>query len=142
MATGTSLSSYTEAQILNWVKGTTFVAAPANLYVALYTANPTDANASGTEVSGNAYARVAIAAAGWSAITDGGAGVGSSMTNSGIVTFATPTPAGWGTVTGFALYDAITVGNEVFWAALSASKVVNAGDTVSFAVGAISIAVD
>ena len=141
MATGTSLSSYTEAQLLNWVKGTTFVAAPANLYVALYTANPTDASASGTEVSGNAYTRVAILAAGWSAITDSGAGVGAVISNAGIVTFPTPTLT-WGTVTGFALYDALTLGNEVFWAALSASKVINAGDTVSFAVGALTITVD
>jgi len=41
-----------------------------------------------------------------------------------------------------ALYDALTVGNEIFWAALTASKVINSGDTVSYAVGAISIAVD
>ena len=141
MATGTSLSSYLEDQILNWIKGTAFVAAPANLYAALYTASPTDAAASGTEVSGNAYARVAIASTGWSAIAAGAAGTGDSITNAGIVTFPTPTAA-WGTVTAMALYDALTVGNEVVWAALTASKVVNSGDTVSFAVGAISIALD
>jgi hypothetical protein len=136
------MSSYLEDQLLNWIKGAAFVAAPANLYAALYTANPTDANASGTEVTGNAYARVAIAAAGWSAIAAAAAGTGDSITNSGIVTFATPTPAGWGTVTGFALYDALTVGNEIVWAALSASKVINAGDTVTFAVGALAIFFD
>ena len=143
MATGTSMSSYLEDQLLNWIKGTTFVAAPATLYVALYTAAPNDASASGTEVSGNAYARVAITSStGWSAIAAAGAGTGDSITNAGIITFPTPTPAGWGTVTGFALYDAVTVGNEIVWAALTASKVINAGDTVSFAVGAISIAFD
>jgi len=143
MATGTSISSYFEAQILNWLKGTSIAASPATLYAALYTANPTDANASGTEVSGNAYARIGITSAtGWSAITDNGAGNGSVISNSGIITFPTPTPAGWGTVTGFALYDALTVGNELFWAALTASKVINAGDTVSFAIGALTITVD
>ena len=143
MATGSSISSYLEAQILNWVKGTSIAASPATLYVALYTANPTDANASGTEVSGNAYARVAVTSAtGWSAITDNGAGNGSVISNAGVITFATPTPAGWGTITGFALYDALTVGNELFWAALAASKVINAGDTVTFQIGALTVTVD
>src|SRR5438034_6260767 len=143
MATGTSISSYFEAQILNWVKGTSIVAAPATLYIALYTANPTDADASGTEVSGNAYARAAItSASGWSAITDNGAGNGSMISNSGILTFPTPTPAGWGTITGFAIYDSLTNGHELFWSALSASKVVNAGDTVTFQIGQITVTID
>jgi hypothetical protein len=142
MATGTSLSSYLEDQILNWIKGTAFVGAPVTLYAALYTASPTDAAASGTEVTGNAYARVAITSStGWSVIAAGAAGTGDSITNAGIITFPTPTAA-WGTVLAMALYDAATVGNEVVWAALTASKVINSGDTVSFAVGAISIAVD
>ena len=141
MATGTSLSSYTEAALLNWIKGTAFPGAPANLYVALFTTAPTDAAASGVEVSGNAYARVAIASSGWSAITDNGAGSGAVISNSGAVNFATPTPAGWGTVVAFALFDALTNGNMVFWATIT-SKVINAGDTVTFAIGAITVTVD
>ena len=143
MATGTSMSSYLEDQLLNWLKGAAFAASPATLYVALYTANPTDANASGTEVTGNAYARVAITSAtGWSAIVAAGAGTGDSITNGGIVTFPTPTPAGWGTVTGFALYDASTLGNEIVWAALTASKVINAGDAVTFPIAALAVFFD
>ena len=142
MATGTSLSSYLEAQILNWAKGAAFVGAPVTLYAALYTVDPTDASASGTEVVGNAYARVAITSStGWSAITDGGKGVGASITNAGVITYPTPTAA-WGTVGWFALYDAATVGNSIYADALTLSKIINSGDTVSFAVGAISIAVD
>lgn len=143
MATGTSISSYLEAQFLNWVKGTNVVAAPATLYVALYTSAPNDADASGTEVSGNAYARTAVTSAtGWSAITDNGAGNGAVISNSGTITFPTPTPSGWGTVTHFALYDSLTNGHELYWAVLSASKVINAGDTVSFAIGALTITLD
>lgn len=44
MATGSSISSYFEAQILNWLKGTSIVAAPATVYVALYTARSTSAS--------------------------------------------------------------------------------------------------
>jgi hypothetical protein len=143
MATGTSISSYLEDQILNWVKGTNVVASPATLYVALYTAAPNDADASGTEVSGNAYARVGVTSVtGWSAIAAAGAGTGDSITNAGIITFPTPTPAGWGTVTHFAIYDSLTVGHELFWAVLTASKVINAGDAVTFPIGSLAIFID
>lgn len=110
MATGTSMSSYLEAAVLNWFKGTTFPAAPANLYCALYTAAPNDSSASGTEVSGNNYSRVAVASTVWSAITDNGAGNGANVSNSSTITFPTPSGAGWGTVVAFALYDAASNG--------------------------------
>ena len=131
--------TYLEDALLNWVKGTAFPAAPANLYVALYTATPTDAGASGTEVTGGSYARIAIASSGWSAISNGANG--DQVSNAGVVTFATPTLT-WGTVGWFALYDAVTVGNEVYWNALTVSKTINSGDTVSFAIGALVIAED
>ena len=47
-------------KILNWIKGTTFTAAPANLYVGLFTATPTANNSAGTEVTGSSYARQAM----------------------------------------------------------------------------------
>lgn len=131
--------TYLEDKILSWLKGTAFPAAPANVYVALYTATPSDTSASGTEVSGGSYARVAVPAAGWSAIS-GGAN-GDQVSNSGAVNFATPTAA-WGTVGWFAIYDAITAGNELYWNALTASKTINSGDTVNFAAGALVIAED
>src|SRR5487761_831231 len=119
--------TYLEDSILNWIKGTAFPAVNATVYVALYTATPSDTSGSGTEVSGGSYARIGIADTAWSAISNGANG--DQISNANIVTFATLT-AGWGTVGWFALYDALTLGNELYWAALTASKTINSGDTV------------
>jgi len=134
-------SDYLEAALLNHVLGATTFTAPATVYVALYTALPTDAAASGTEVSGGSYARVAVTnnATNWPAAT------GTSPTtksNGTAITFAAPT-ANWGTIVGFALKDASTAGNTLYWGALTASKVVNNGDAApSFGVGSLQITED
>jgi hypothetical protein len=39
----------------------------------------------------------------------------------------------WGTITHFAIFDALTSGNMLFYGALTASKVVGDGDTLEFA---------
>lgn len=126
------MSDYFEDAIRNWYKGTTFPTVPANTYVGLYTATPSDAGG-GTEVSGNAYARQPIVSSGvgW---TSGGAGSG-SISNALAITFPAATPAGWGTVTHFGVFDAVTAGNLLMWNALGASKTVAIGDVVQFAIG-------
>ena len=131
------MSDYLEDAIKEWFRGSTFPAATGSVYVALYTATPTDANASGTEVSGNAYARQALAKAAGS-WTAGGAGSG-QISNTAAITFPAATPAGWGTITHFAIYDAITTGNELLWGALTTSKAVGIGDVFQFAAGALVI---
>lgn len=112
---------------------------PSTVYVALLTAAPTDAGG-GTEVAGGAYARQQLVQADgtWAAP----AGSPSATSNSGVVTFPAPT-ANWGVITHFALYDALTVGNLLWWAALAVSKTVNNGDAApSFAIGALSFTED
>jgi len=128
------MSDYLEDAIRNWFKGTAFPTAPTNTYVALFTAAPSDSGG-GTEVSGNAYARQAVAAAGW---TSGAAGSG-QIQNTAAITFPAATPATWGTVTHFGIFDASTAGNLLMWAALGASKTVGVGDVVQFAAGALSL---
>ncbi len=133
-------SDYLNSAILNWLKGTTYPAAPANTYVALFTTAPTsDAGTGGTEVSGGAYARVAIASSGWSAIS-GGATVAEQISNSGVVTFATPS-ANWGTVVAIGLYDALTSGNLLYFATIT-SQTINTGVVASFAIGALIVTAD
>lgn len=138
-----SFSDYVEAKVLDQVFSATAYPTIATHYIALYTANPTDANASGTEVVGSVgYARVAVTnnATTWPAAT----GTAPTTKSNGIViTFGSPTGAGWGVVTGFAVYDASSSGNEIAWAALTASKTVNSGDAApSFAIGALVITLD
>ena len=126
-------STYVQSARLNWVKGTTYPTAPANLYIALFTVAPTNAGTGGTEVSGGSYARVAIASAGWSAISGGSP---STISNSGAASFVTAT-ANWGTVVAFALYDAATAGNMIVTAALTTNQTINTGATASFAAGSL-----
>jgi hypothetical protein len=134
-------SNYLESARLNWLKGTTFPSSPANTYAALFTTAPTDDSGSGAvEVSGNAYARVAIASSGWSAISGEGTSPG-QISNSGTLNYPTPTGTGWGTVVAIGLYDASSGGNLLYWNTIT-SQAIAASASVSFAVGAVVITED
>jgi len=121
---------------------------PANLYVGLYTTNPTDVGG-GTEVSGGSYARVQVASslANWAGTQSAGSssassGTGGTTSNNNAITF--PTPSGnWGTVTGFGLFDAVSSGHLLVWGALTTNKTVNNGDPAPlFAAGALTFQID
>lgn len=121
---------------------------PATLYVGLFTTNPTDV-AGGTEVSGGSYARVSVTSslANWAGTQSAGSttassGTGGTTSNNGAITFPAPT-ANWGVITGYAIFDAVTTGNMLVWAALGTSKTVNNGDAApSFAAGALTFQID
>ncbi len=135
MITIAALSDYLEAQIINrWLRNTAGAAVPANVYIALFTAAPTDAGG-GTEVTGGAYARATVSTTGgFGAPTTGGL-----TDNLAAITFAAPT-ANWGIVTHVGIFDALTAGNLLFHGALTASKVINNGDAApSIAIGALDI---
>lgn len=129
------MSDYFEDAIRNWFKGTTFPTVPANTYVGLATAAPSDSSF-GTEAAYQNYARQPIVSSG-SGWTSGAAGTG-SISNAAAINFpaagATGVPA---TVTHFFIADAVSAGNMLMWAALGASKTVNNGDVVQFAIGAL-----
>lgn len=130
-------SDYFEAAILNWFRGTTFPVATGSVYASLHTAATAD-DGTGTEVSGNAYARQALSKAAGTWTAPAAAGV---ITNVAAVTFPAATPATWGTVTHGALFDALTTGNMVMHGALGASKTVGVNDVFQYAIGALSITV-
>lgn len=48
----------------------------------------------------------------------------------------------WGTVVAFAILDAATAGNFLYWGDLTASKSIDAGDTAKFAVGELDVTED
>ena len=131
------------------MKGTTWPttgawgAAPVTTYVGLFTTAPTtDASASytGTEVSGGAYARVAVtSSSGWSAIS-GGSTAPSQISNAGVITFPTPTVS-WGTVLAVGIFDAATVGNLLWWNTIT-SQAIGVGVVASFAIGALILTMD
>lgn len=141
-----ALSSYLINKVIDSVFRAQALPAFPTLYMALYTAAPSAASASGTEVTGGAYARVAITAsllnfAGTQADASTVASTGTSgkTSNNGAVTFPAPTAA-WGSITGFAIYDAAAAGNELVYGPLSSPKTVNATDPApSFAVSALAL---
>jgi hypothetical protein len=120
---------------------------PTSLYVGLFTAAPSDTGG-GTEVTGGSYARVAVTSslANWAgtqaaASTVASSGTSGTTSNNGSIAFATPS-ATWGTVTHFGIFDASTAGNLLIYGALTTSKTINSGDTVSFAAAALSFQID
>ncbi len=153
-----ALSDFAENKLIDWllraqaigITGATAAAGtgPATVYVALLTAAPSDTGG-GTEVSGGSYARVAVTSslANWAGTQSAGSttassGTGGTTSNNGAVTFPSPT-ANWGAITHFAVYDAATTGNELFWGALTTPKTVNNGDAApSFAAGALTFQMD
>jgi len=125
------MSDFLEAKLLEHVFKNTPYTSPSTIYLGLFTSATDDANG-GTEVSGNGYGRQPITFG----AAQSPAGV---IQNSLLMAFPTATPGNWGTVTHFAIYDAPTGGNRLVWGALSASKTINAGDRIEFAIGDITI---
>lgn len=141
-----AMSNYLENQLVDSIlRGQTFSpTAPASVWVGLYTAAPTDAGG-GTEVTGNAYARVAVSRAltAWAGTqaalsTIASSGTGGATSNNAAITFPIPTGS-WGTITHFAILDAVTGGNFLFTGALTVQQTVNTGNTVSFAASQLVI---
>lgn len=132
-------SNYLEGQLLNLIFRTQTAWKPTSVYVALLTAAPTDAGG-GTEVTGGNYARVQVtqADANWTAP----AGTPRSINNVNAITFPAPN-ANWGVVTHFAIYDASTSGNLLYWAPLTTQKTINNGDSApSFTASSLVITED
>lgn len=125
-------------------RGTALPALPANYYVALLETMPTDDTGAGAVEVSTAnwtnYARKPIAntTAGFSA-PPGGTVTPQSISNAAIIDYGTAATGSNRTIVGFALYDAATAGVYYGSAAFSPSQIVQNGDPVSFAVGALTI---
>lgn len=136
-------SDYTESNIIQTtLRGQAFPV-PSDVYVALFTADPTDADATANEVNPagwTTYARQDAAGGGaidtgWTAPSDG------VSSNAQVVTFPANNSGGSITITHIGLYDASTGGNLLYHAPLVASKTLLDGDVLSFAIGAITVTV-
>lgn len=123
--------------LLNWVKGTAFHAVDATLYVALLTTNPTKNDGTGlVECSDAGYARLAITGStGWSAISLAADNIHDQISNVNALTFGAVSGAGY-TVVGLALYDALTVGNLLWYGSVT-SQAVAIGNQYQIAAGAL-----
>ena len=125
-----SLSNIFETTTLNWLFTATSVTRPTAWYIALYTVAPTDGGG-GTEISGNAYVREAVAMS----VT------GDNATNTGAVEW--PTASGtWGTIVAVGVFDALSAGDLIAYGNLTVSKTITSGDVFRIPAGDLDITMD
>lgn len=121
-----SLTDYAELELLDHVCNAAY-SPLATVYLALATADPTDA-ATGASMNecpdANAYARTAITFAAYADFR---------VTQTGAVAFPAASGGGWGTVSHWTVVDTDTygTGNVLAHGAFGASKTVNEGNTPS-----------
>lgn len=125
-----SMSDYLEDALINLTLRAQAFTAPATLYLALFTADPSEAAGNANEVDAAWYARKATGS--WSAPSGG------VSSNDAAITFNAVTGSAV-TVTHVGIYDALTSGNRLYQAPLLQSKTLDVGDVMSFAIGAITV---
>lgn len=121
-----ALSDYAENAVGNHLLRNVALPSPTTVYLALFTADPTDAG-TGAEVTGGSYIRKAVT---FGAPTNG------VFTNNASVTFESMPST---TVTHWGIFDAVTAGNLLFHGAWQSATGVNAGQNLSVAIGALTI---
>lgn len=124
-------SDYLEVALLDAVLRNTSYTSPTTVYVSLHTGSPGDADDGANEIttSGSAYSRQSA--------TFAAASAGSISTNAAI-NYSAAT-SNWGTVSHIGIYDASTGGNLLFHGALTTSKTIETGDTLSIASGSLTV---
>jgi hypothetical protein len=108
------------------LNGTAYTLPTTPMKLALAT-TASSASAAGTEVTGGSYARQTIAF---------GTSAGTGVANTGAVTYLNMPAA---TTSHLDIYDSNGTPRRAWWGALTASKTTAAGDSLSFAIGAITI---
>lgn len=126
--------SHTDA-VLNVLRGTNLTGVTP--YVGLLSVAPASDSASGTELSGNGYSRQSVTFGAPTADT----GNVRKISNTNTITFG-PATADWPQAVAFAIYDAATAGNMLYWDNLTTPKTVQNGDSAQFAVGALVVKED
>lgn len=107
----------------------------ATKYLALFLADPTDDNVTANEVTGAWYARQPVSS--WTAPV----GTGASTANSNQMAFNPVTGAAV-TVTHWAIYDAVSGGNEWASGAFTSSKVLDIDDIFTIKAGEAILSFD
>ena len=124
-----ALSDYAENKVLDAIGATATFTPPSAVYLGLSTGSFND-DGSGTEISGNNYARVAVAF---------GSAASGTMSNDAAIEFAAAPGAGFGTVSHWGLFDNSSGGNLLVHGSVSASKQISSGDVLKIAVGDLDI---
>ena len=125
-----SFSNTYETLVLQYTFTNASVTRPTAWYLGLFTSAPGEAGG-GTEVSGGSYVRKAVTFS----VT------GDTATNTAAVEWPVAT-ATWGTITHIAVYDALSGGNQIAYAALTNSKTIAPGDVLRVPAGDLDITLD
>ncbi len=118
--------------------GNTAFAVPATHYIALSTTTPAADGTGFTEPASN-YARVTFTnnSTNWHP-TGSQPGTGQRQSNAVAINF-TQASGSWGVVTYVGIWDAASSGNLLAFQVLNASQTINIGDTLSFAIDALTV---
>lgn len=123
------LSDYAEKLALDFLLNATSATRPTAWFISLHTGAPGETGANEIGAS-SAYTRQTA--------TFGAASTGAgTATNSVALTFGPATTSNWGTVSGVGIWDATTAGNPLFVGILGTARVINIGDSLSFASAAL-----
>lgn len=120
------LSNYLANEILGWIKGEAMPTAPATVYIALFSADPTAAGTLTNEVT------TTIRTAGRVAV-DWGTVASRALANDADIDFGAS--VGTATITYGAIMDAATAGNMLSWSPLTVTRAVVPGDPVVIPIG-------
>ena len=122
-----SFTNDLETRVLQWALTNGSPTRPTAWYVGLFTAAPGEAGG-GTEISGSGYARQTVT------FTVSG----NLATNNAAIEWPTATGS-WGTITHVAVFDALTTGNMLVYATLTASKTISTGDVLRIPSGDLDV---
>lgn len=123
------MSNYLETALVNGTLRNTQYTVPATVYLALYSTDPTDADA-GVEIAQGNYARQSVV---FDAPTDG------VTQNTADISFPVATVDYLGNVTHVGIRDALTVGNLLYFAPLATARTIVIGN--QFVVSAAQLTV-
>lgn len=130
----TRISQYLGGQIAEWLRGNAMASAPASIYLALSSTTIAGTGVGITELGGT-YARQPITL---SAVSQS-EGTGTITSNSAPLSF---TGLAATVATHFAIFDAVTGGNMLFFGPIAAPISVSVGGTISFASGIVVVHYD
>jgi hypothetical protein len=126
-----SLTNTFETTTLTFLFTAGAVTRPTAWYLGLFTSDPTETGAAGTEVTGGGYVREAVS------FTVSG----NTATNNAAIEWS-PATASWGTVTHIAIMDALSGGNMIASNALTVAKAIGIDDIIRVPAGDLDITLD
>ena len=133
--TTNAMTNYLETKLLQFVLNNNAgsLSAVSTIYLALFTANPTETGSLSNEVStsGTGYARQSVA------FTTSN----NASSNTSNIEFSAA-QSSWGTVTHIGIMDASTSGNMLFHGALTVSKTIDTNDIFRINAGDLDITID